>query len=118
MTSRNTKDKIDLDEVAGRIIQSFPTLDPFEQRLSLELYRLLAVGQPVARALLAQRLEVTVEAVDEILDGWPGVFCDSMQQVVGYWGLSVPASYASPHRLTIDGRRPSGDTQNRPSVDT
>jgi hypothetical protein len=25
--------------------------------------------------------------------------------VVGYWGLSIPEAYASPHRLTIDGRR-------------
>lgn len=97
-------DKIDLDEVAARIVRGFPTLDSFEQRLSLDLYRLLAAGQPVPRALLAERLAVTVERISHILDSWPGVFSDSQQRVVGYWGLSIPASYASPHRLTIEGR--------------
>jgi hypothetical protein len=105
MTSMTAKDKIDLDEVAARIVRVFPTLDSFEQRLSLDLYRLLAAGQPVPRALLAERLGVTVERINHILDSWPGVFSDSQQRVVGYWGLSIPASYASPHRLTIEGQR-------------
>ncbi len=100
-----TNHKIDLDGVAASIVGSFPTLDLFEQQLSLELYRLLAEGQPVRRATLAERLGVPVEIVNGILGGWPGVFSDSQQRVVGYWGLAIPAAYASPHRLTIDGRR-------------
>ncbi len=98
-----TNGKVDLDKVATSIVGLFPSLDLFEQRLSLELYRLLAAGQPVPRAILAERLGVPVEIVNAILGGWPGVFSDLEQGVVGYWGLAIPA-YASPHRLTIDGR--------------
>src|SRR6266851_5597414 len=100
-----TNDKVDLDDVAASIVGVFPTLDLFEQRLSLELYRLLAEGQPVPRATLADRLGVPVDTVNRILGGWPGVFSDPQQRVVGYWGLAIPAAYASPHRLTIDGRQ-------------
>ncbi|MCU1260551.1 MAG: Organomercurial lyase [Bryobacterales bacterium] len=97
--------KFDLDRVATGIVGVFPTLDFFEQRLSLQLYRFLAEGQPVPPALLAERLSVPVELVSQVLNGWPGVFSDSQQRVVGYWGLSIPAAYESRHRLTIDGRR-------------
>ncbi len=37
-----THDRIDLDTVAASIVSALPKLDSFEQRLSLELYRLLA----------------------------------------------------------------------------
>src|SRR6266852_3847879 len=100
-----TTGKVDLDDVAKSIVGLFPTLDLFEQRLSLELYRLLAEGQPVPRATLADRLGVPVDTVNRILGGWPGVFSDPQQRVVGYWGLAIPAAYASPHRLMIGGRR-------------
>ncbi len=96
--------KVNLNDLAGSIVRCFPTLDLLEQRLSLELYRLLAEGQPVPRAKLAERLGVPVDGVDRILDSWPGVFSDAQRQVVGYWGLAIPAAYASPHRFTIDGR--------------
>jgi alkylmercury lyase len=97
-------DKLDLDDAAAHIVGVFPELDPREQRLSLELYRLLAEGQPVPRATLAERVEISVETVNRILHGWPGVFSDSQLRVVGYWGLAIPAAYASPHRFTIGGR--------------
>src|SRR5260370_31294603 len=95
--------KVDLDRVATSILGAVPTLDLFEQRLSLELYRVLAEGQPVPRALLSERLGVPVETVNQVLNGWPGVFSDPQQRVVGYWGLSIPAAYMSPHRLIIAG---------------
>jgi hypothetical protein len=80
-------DRINLDDVATRIVGVFPELDLIEQRLSLGLYRLLAEGQPVSRAVLAQRVRIPMETVDQILDGWPGVFSNAQRQVVGYWGL-------------------------------
>ena len=52
-----TNRKVDLDEVAKSILGIFPQLDLFEQRMSLELYNLLAEGQPVQRSTLAERLE-------------------------------------------------------------
>jgi len=93
------------EDAAAYVVGLFPTLNLFEQRLSLELYRLLAEGEPVPRTKLAQRLECAVEAVNDVLDGWPGVFSDDQQRVVGYWGLAIPAAYASPHRVIIGSRR-------------
>jgi alkylmercury lyase len=99
-----TTPKLNLDELAGSIVRCFPSLDLLEQRLSLELYRLLAEGQAVPRTALAKRLEISVETVNRILDGWPGVFSDARHQIVGYWGLSIPATYSSPHTLRMNGR--------------
>jgi hypothetical protein len=75
-----TKDKVALEAVGASIVSALPQLDLFEQQLS---YRLLAVGQPVPGILPAERLGVDVETINPILEGWPGVFVDSQQQVVG-----------------------------------
>ena len=53
-----TMGKVKLDDLAASIVRCFPTLDLFEQRLSVELYRLLAAGQPVLRETLAERLGI------------------------------------------------------------
>ncbi len=100
-----TNIKVDPEALAAAIVGCFPKLNSLEERLSLELYRLLAAGQPVPRILLAERLGVASEIVNQILDCWPGVFSDSQEQIVGYWGLSIAAAYASPHQLIIDGRK-------------
>src|SRR6266567_1452457 len=105
MTNRFSGGNVDTDAIALGIVKVFPALDRFEQRLSLELYRLLSEGQPVGPAVLAERLQASAEVVDRILDGWPGVFSDSERRIVGYWGLSIAAAFKSPHQLTIDGQK-------------
>src|SRR5262249_54217273 len=105
MANGSTNGSPDLNGVIESLLTAFPKLDVFEQRLSLELYRLLAAGQPVPRATLAELLQVPVETVSRTIDGWPGVFSDAQKRVVGYWGISLATAYASPHRLTVDGRR-------------
>jgi alkylmercury lyase len=97
--------QIDLEDVALRTVRAFPVLGLVEQRVSLQLYRLLAEGQPVARVTLAQRLGISEDKVNGILDRWPGVFADSQRRIVGYWGLALPAAYTSRHQLTIGGRK-------------
>lgn len=99
-----TPSKVNLDELATSIVKRFPSLNLLEQRLSLDLYRLLAEGQPVQRKELAKRLETSVETVNRILDSWPGVFSDREGRIVGYWGLSIPAAYSSPHTLRMNGQ--------------
>jgi alkylmercury lyase len=99
-----TSSKLNLDELAASIVRCFPSLNLLEQRLSLDLYRLLAEGEPVQRTQLAKRLETPVEAVNRVLDGWPGVFSDAEGRIVGYWGLSIPGAYSSPHTLRMNGR--------------
>jgi len=99
-----TAPRLNLQDLATRIVGCFPRLDLPEQHLSLALYRLLAEGQPVRRAVLAERLAISAETVNRILDGWPGVFSDRQRDVIGYWGLSIPSAYAGPHKLTVNGR--------------
>ena len=99
-----TTSKLNLDELAATIAGCFPTLNAVEQRLSVELYRLLADGQPVPRATIAENLGMHVDTVNRILDGWPGVFSDWQQRVVGYWGLAIPTAYSGPHRLKMNHR--------------
>ncbi len=96
---------VNLEDLTAGAVSAFPALNRFEQRLSLELYRLLSGGQPVPRALLAERLQSSVVTVDRILDDWPGVFSDSERRIVGYWGLSIATAYSSPHQFTIDGQK-------------
>ena len=99
-----TTPKLNLDELAGSIVRCFPSLNLLEQRLSVALYRLLAEGRPVPRTALAKRLEISVETVNRILDGWPGVFSDADHRIVGHWGLSMPAAYSSSHTLRMNGQ--------------
>src|SRR5215813_10372123 len=99
-----TPSKLNLDELAANIVRCFPSLNLLEQRLSLDLYRLLGEGQLVPRAALAERLGISIEAVNRILDSWPGVFSDAERRIVGYWGLSIPGAYSSPHTLRMNGR--------------
>jgi len=101
MTKRS---EIVLDDVTAYIVGLFPNLNVFEQSLSLELYRLLAEGQPVPRQELAQRLESPIETINKTLDTWPGVFSDEKGRIAGYWGLAIPEAYTSPHRIRIGGQ--------------
>lgn len=100
-----TTDRLDLNAVAASVTSILPKLDSTQKQLSLKLYRVLAGGQPASREILAQRLGLAVETVNQVLEAWPGVFFDQQQRVVGYWGLSLPVAYDSPHKLTIDGQR-------------
>jgi alkylmercury lyase len=98
-------DKLRLEDMAAHMIALWPKLDSFEQRLSRQLYRLLAQGRPVERAELAQRLGSEVKTVNKILEGWPAVFSDSRNRVVGYWGLTIPGAHSTRHQMTINGRK-------------
>jgi hypothetical protein len=65
-----------IEALSISIVECFPQLNSLEQRLSLELYRLLAAGRPVPRSSLAEKLGEPVESVNRILESWPGVFSD------------------------------------------
>lgn len=92
----------DAKETAAALVGLFPTLGPEEQRMSLELYRLLADGQPVPIQRLAERLGHRSDDVAKTLRGWPGVFFDQQWDVIGYCGLSP--TYETTHQLRTDGR--------------
>jgi alkylmercury lyase len=91
----------DARETATALVSLFPALNAEEQRMSLELYRLLAEGKPVSIRGLAQRLARHPDDVAKTLRTWPGVFFDPHGDVIGYWGLSP--SHETSHRLRTDG---------------
>lgn len=83
--------KPSLESVAEALRAAVPTLDPAEQRLALELYRLLLAGKPVTSSDLASRAGADAARVDAALDRWPGVFRDRKGRIVGFWGLAEVA---------------------------
>ncbi len=85
--------------VAEALKAAVPTLEPAEQRLVLQLYRMLLAGRPVAIADLATAVGADVGFVEGALGGWPGVFRDRKGRIVGFWGLAIRGM---PHRLTTD----------------
>ena len=67
---------IDTRDLARDVAVAMGTLDVEQQRAAVSLYRLLAEGQPVAPDLIAERAALPLERVQELLDGWPGVYRD------------------------------------------
>jgi alkylmercury lyase len=82
--------------VADALKAAVPTLDPAEQRLALELYRLLLRGRPVAIADLASSAGLAARDVERALGRWPGVYRDRKGRVIGFWGLAIRGM---PHRM-------------------
>lgn len=91
-------------EAARAMMDIVPKLDADARRLGVELYRQLALGEPVPIERLSEALgtpigEVTALLQDEQLKGW--VFYDDEGKVIGFRGLAVREM---PHRFEVDGR--------------
>jgi len=84
-------------------IRSFPKpfiqLKPQEQRVSVQIYRLLAQGKPVSAKLIAASLDLEPGVVNQILDSWSGTYYDAAGSIIGYWGLALQETK---HRFEID----------------
>jgi alkylmercury lyase len=83
------------------VVDSFPKLTEWEQKVSLGLYRALAEGTPVSRQRLAVALNLPVESINRALNQWWGVFYDDEELVTGYWGLTLARTA---HHLIIRGK--------------
>lgn len=64
-------------------------LDRAERAVALATYRLLALGRPVTHEAVAGAAGVSVATVDSCFAGWPAVFRDADDAVVGFWGLAL-----------------------------
>ena len=87
--------------LAAELIAAAPPLTEQEQHIAISLYRLLAEGQPVEVAALAECADMRLEEVDRALAEWDGIFTDDQGRVIGFLGLSI---HPMPHRLTVYGR--------------
>ncbi len=93
--------RINLDELAAAYNSALPKFDPEEQRISIQVYRLLAKGRPVSRESLAESLNYHINKVNAILDNWFGVYFDDDKNIIGYWGLALQEM---PHRFEVEGK--------------
>ena len=96
MKSADTSPK----RLATALIEAMPALSEDQQRTSLWLFRLLAEGQPVTPARLAEAVDLPKSEVEGWLEDWPGVFRDDRGAVIGFWGLSLPKMA---HRFEVGG---------------
>lgn len=87
--------------LAAELVTSAPPLTEREQKLAICLYRLLAKGEPVEAALLADRAELARDEVERALAEWPRIFRDERGRVIGFLGLSIRPMA---HRLSVGGR--------------
>ena len=67
--------------MAEEIARAMPSLNETERRIAVTLYRALAEGYPVEHSEIARLGALDKVRVDEILEGWPGIFRGDNGQV-------------------------------------
>lgn len=95
-------ESMQLDRMSEAILGLHPPLEGTEQHLSLALYRLLAAGDAVSTEALAHAAGVERGQAEIALSGWPGVYRDARNRVIGYWGLTIAWTR---HRMLVAGKR-------------
>ncbi len=94
--------KLSKEEFVQSVIELLPMrLTEEEQLVSIQIYRLLAEGEPVSLEKLAMSANTSQDSVKAILDSWPGVLYDVAGRINGYWGLALPKMA---HRFKVDGK--------------
>ena len=93
--------KVNISELADKLIGVFPRFDLVSQRVAVRLYRLLAEGNPVSVECLAEALNLTGKTVGEVLSHYP-VFYDDHGAVIGFGGLTV--AEMPPHVFRVERR--------------
>lgn len=78
-----------LQEIANQVSSALPKMNDQQRHISLQIYRLLAKGNPVAVNQLTSSLGLSEDFVRTTLKEWPAVFYDEKGLIVGYWGLSL-----------------------------
>ena len=89
-----------IQDFLGAFPAEFIHLSDEEQRISAQIYRLLAKGDPVPVAELASSLDLPLSKVEEVVSQWSGLYYDEDKAIIGYWGLSLREM---DHRFEIDG---------------
>ena len=96
------KKKLDLEELTAKVLSELPTdISAEEQKVSLQLFRMLAEGRAVAIEELAEGLDLPEEHVTRFLEQWNGIYYDDEHRIIGYFGLAVRETS---HRFEVDGQ--------------
>lgn len=98
----NAIENPNLDDLVESLCPVFPAMNQIEQKVSIQIYRLLCKGSPISRYMLAESLRMPIETVEYLLNRWWGIHFDDRNRIVGYWGLSLEPTH---HRFEVDGRR-------------
>ncbi len=93
--------EMSIQQLSDYFIRAFPAVSKDEQSLSLTLYRLLSLGEPISISQLSKETGLTTNNIEQILQDWPGVFFGDDQQIIGFWGIAVQPMT---HKMTIDGQ--------------
>ncbi len=94
---------VNTDDLFSSILDLFPQqMSVDEQRVSIELYRLLAKGKPVVALLLAEATGLSVESVNRILKSLSGVLYNDDGMIEGYLGLGLNETG---HTFEVEGKK-------------
>ena len=78
----------EVDHLSEKILSVFPKLESDSRRVAVQLYRLLAKGEPVLREVLSSAAGVSLDRINEILNDWTGVYFDG-EKIQGFWGIAL-----------------------------
>lgn len=90
-----------LDDLVDILRPAFPSLNKLEQKVSLQIYRLLCKGSPVTQQMLAESLQIPIEIIHEMLVRWWGIHFDHQDRIIAYWGLTIQPTQ---HCFEINGQ--------------
>ncbi len=89
----------ELVQLSQHFVEAFPVMDRSQQLLALNLYRMLAQGNPVSTAQLVKENDYDFDDAQHILDNWPDVFFDDNHNVIGFLGITIQAM---PHHMLVN----------------
>ncbi len=91
-----------LDTLLDRIVGLRPSTGRYARQFALQLYRMLARGEPVRVEELAEMLNRRSFQMRRTIESWPSLIQqDERKRVVGFGGLSLERTK---HRFTGEGR--------------
>ena len=90
-----------LNDLVEALLPAFPSLNEEEQKVSVQVHRLPAQGQPITHQDVAENLQISVERIDSMLNNWWGIHFDEHNRIVAYWGLSLEPTQ---HRFEVNGQ--------------
>jgi len=92
-----------IDVWAHQLAAATPTLDPEQQRIAQDIYKLIATtGRPVTVGQIADSADTSAHRVEKSLRSWPLVLWDEDGRVVGFWGIHAERLEPT-HAMEVDG---------------